>query len=164
MYAGIACLMMLCLVLPGCAKQQEVVVAPQQQALPLSVAVPVEPPKPTPSYPLLSSEEKAGLLDIPFPLTVVPWKIPSKNTAILIIKYHINSSFSELCDFYRAQMDYWGWEEKNLFLADESCFVFEKPSRQCIVIMRPLLGIPSVSEWEVTLFYGSKKYKERDII
>ncbi len=102
---------------------------------------------------ILTDEERARLHDIAFPVDVRPEKLASQ-AGQGILTYISKSSVKELFDFYRADMDYIGWDLVAAFKAEESCLIFEKPTKRCIVTIRPdEIRAPT----RVVLFIGPRK-------
>lgn len=147
------CLLGILLIMPGCIKQlfnsdnrdikemtgaQEVAVKSQD-------------------YPLLTDEEKARLLDIPFPLVTHIWNLSSKeNDRKITLKFFVSMLMQDVVAYYRTEMEYWGWQELGIFVADESCLVFGKPTKQCIVQISPIENSLYSHQYKILIFIGPK--------
>jgi hypothetical protein len=157
---GVAGLFAVCMILPGCAKQ---IVVPHKEplpTLPLAAPEPVRSSIQTPTYPLIAQPVLAEMSDIPLFAHTVPWHIGGVRDRTYVLQYKAACPMIDLCAFYRAEMDYFGWQETGVFVFHESCLIFEKPSKQCVVVLRSLTH----KECEVTLFIEMKRYKERGLI
>ncbi len=102
---------------------------------------------------ILTDEERARLHDIAFPEDVRPEKLVSQSGQT-ILTYISKSSVQELFDFYRTDMEYIGWDLVTAFKADESCLIFEKPAKRCIVTTR---SDEMAGQTRVILFIGPRK-------
>lgn len=140
--------------LSGCAKQHSIVVKPAVDHLPVQSHLQELSP-----LQILTQEERAHLLDIPFPPGIIPFTLQTRDKRQHMLMYEVTGSLEELCAFHRAEMDYHKWHERGIFLADESCLAFEKVSRQCIIILRPL----SVNKYRVIICVGPKKQVVKDL-
>lgn len=87
------------------------------------------------SFPSLSEEERARIHDISFPLEVEPTKL-SFTEKQLVLSFKADLSQENLNEFYRKGMEYWGWDRLGDVLAVESCMVFSKPSKICVITFR----------------------------
>jgi hypothetical protein len=97
---------------------------------------PKRPAQPIKSvHPVLTDEERARLHDVPFPLSCSIHKL-SLEAQQSIVSLRTTLSCTELIDFYRAHMDLAGWQEEGLIEADETCMIFRKPSKDCIITLR----------------------------
>lgn len=103
------------------------------------------------ALPELTREEQARIHDIPFPSQIKPIKILFSQTQI-VLYYLTTSSHAELIEFFKGGMDYWGWELQGNIVAQESCIMFTKPSKICVITFRP-----EDEMTRVTLFSTSKK-------
>ena len=102
---------------------------------------------------LVTEEERARLHDIAFPLEVQPTRVPAQSGQIF--SYSSKQSIIDLFDFYRADMEYLGWDAVAAFkAAAECCIVFEKPAKRCIITIRP--GETS-HQAHVVIFIAPKK-------
>ncbi len=120
----------------------------------------VEPPlsQELPPFHMLGEEERAYLLDVPFPQGSIPRIMRTKDKRNYMLMYESGSSLEDLCAFHRAEMDYHKWHEIGTFLAYESCLVFEKASRHCIITLRPTSG-----KYSVIVCVGPKKQVIKDL-
>ena len=103
------------------------------------------------SFPLLSTEERARIHDLSFPLHSELEKLLSTEKE-LVISYLTDLSQDALSEHYHTSMEYWGWEELSRIHAAESCFIFSKPSKICAVTVRP-----EARQMRVLIFVASKK-------
>ena len=88
------------------------------------------------SFPSLSSEERARIHDISFPLEVELTKV-SFTEKQMVLAYKTDMTQEKLISLYRAGMEYWGWDELGIVRAAESSLVFSKPSKVCTIMLRP---------------------------
>lgn len=99
----------------------------------------------------LSDEERARLYDIAFPQEAQPAKLQAQEGQT-IITYTSTGPAKGILDLYRADMEYHGWDLVGSFEGQESCLIFEKPTKRCVVTMKSdMNGLISV-----VLFLGSK--------
>lgn len=102
---------------------------------------------------MLTDEERARLSDIPFTFDAAPWKLSNLNKEHQIaLEYYTRVAIQDIISLYRAEMDYWGWREIDIVTDNKSCLVFQKPSRNCIVLISPYK-----SGYLVTIFIGRNK-------
>lgn len=131
------------LLLSGCAKtlvhtpftgpssaDNMVIVAADQVTIPGTSAT-----LPKKVYPLFADE--ARLWDIPFVVDATTYCLHAEQRdRKLILCSDTQLSSSDVMAFYRTQMECLGWEEKAALQADESCAVFEKRSKYCVITVR----------------------------
>ena len=84
---------------------------------------------------MLSDEDAARLHDLPFAKGVHPEKLDTKDGQT-VIRYVNALSMQATTDFYVRDMEYLGWNLVSSFIADESCLIFEKPTRRCVITTR----------------------------
>lgn len=85
----------------------------------------------------INDEDRARLSDIPFIIGSKPWYLSNNNlNNQIIIQYNTQLSYDSIIDFYKTQMDYFGWQERGSFIAQESCLIFKKPTKQSIILIR----------------------------
>jgi len=85
-------------------------------------------------------EREAKLIDIPVPFNVKPLPIyfsQDLNDNSCSLGYSVNSQFAGVKDFYLHEMDRLGWKNTFCISGFECLIGFEKPSRFCIVSLRP---------------------------
>lgn len=87
--------------------------------------------------PCLTEEERARIHDISFPLQVQPTKLLLTESQ-MVLSFLSELSQGKLSAFYRTSMEYWGWKEFGAVLAQESCLIFVKPSKLCVITLRPV--------------------------
>ncbi len=99
---------------------------------------------------LLTDEEIARLHDIYFPEDARPEKLAGQ-PGQTILGFRSKLDRKDLIEAYKAHMEYSGWHLVSLFSGQESCLIFEKPTKQCIVTLSQ-----EETAIRVVLFIGPK--------
>lgn len=93
-----------------------------------------------PRYTVFSFKDEARLFDVPFPAGIELWNLgETSDDRKLAIKFE--SDFQNLSKFYKREMEYLGWQnigELKIKTRNETCFVFQKHSKTCIVFIKDL--------------------------
>lgn len=102
---------------------------------------------------------EARILDIPFPIDTELWDLSNSNSSdlqklALKFKWDKLSQNQNVIDFYLTEMEYCGWNLVNYVKFKESCLVFQKPSKTCVILAKKL----SDKIEEVSIFVMPKKY------
>lgn len=98
---------------------------------------------------------EAKLVDIPLPLKTLlePQQIAFSAidaTAVMRV-YKARLTVDEIVLFYQQEMERMGWRQELFFAGQDSLLVFERPTRSCVVSIRP--GKQSV---ELMIVTGAK--------
>jgi hypothetical protein len=80
--------------------------------------------------------DEARLYDIFFPVAKHPVKLCLEDERKLVVCYLCELSSTDISALYRTGMECLGWDETIMFQTDQSCLIFEKPSKLCIVIIQ----------------------------
>ncbi len=99
-----------------------------------------------------ASIDEARLYDIFFPVNKGLLKVHMQDELSIVLSYDCELTQEDCIALYRTGMEYLGWYECGIFRADQSCLVFEKPSKSCIVFMRG-----STNRQTIRLYSGPKK-------
>ena len=95
----------------------------------------IQPVKPT------WKEQEARLIDISIPIEAEPIFLYQEEKSLdenpCMLSYVVSLSVSELVAFYRHEMDWHGWCEKGGCEGGEYLLVFSKPSKWCVISLRP---------------------------
>lgn len=106
----------------------------------------VSPKKPSNVQENKLIEQIAKLDDIPFPCqaSFISSPFSAESTEQKIIKFYTQMSLALVINFYRQNMEFFGWKEdisyndENLLAYhEEGLLSFKKPDRWCIVSIRP---------------------------
>jgi hypothetical protein len=83
---------------------------------------------------------EARLVDVPFPLQVIPKELDfsaEDATAHVAVEFYTTLSGDQLGDFYHKEMEQYGWKELCVFnVVDERLLLFEKPFKFCVISIR----------------------------
>lgn len=97
------------------------------------------PDKPSCFSEVEAKRKEAILVDIPIPL--FSNRIPVINDDSygnqIVLGYQSTVTATELITLYREQMERYGWNLAQSFVGSESLLHFEKPTRVCLVSIRP---------------------------
>ena len=80
---------------------------------------------------------EALLVDIPIPVIAKVESASCDNEGSIKFTYNSTLSCNELSNFYKEEMERLGWKQESSFIGNEILFCFKKPSKSCIVSMRP---------------------------
>ena len=104
-----------------------------------------------------SQEQEAKLLDIPLPLAIEPLKAyaAASEHAVdtVMLGYASTDDTETLMQFYTVEMERLGWQQSGSFDGYEQLLCFTKPSRQCVVSLRPHKG--GRHKTQLVLFVGT---------
>lgn len=108
------------------------------------------------TYPLFKDE--ARLLDIPFPINAGPLLnlgLDEEDQRKIVITFSINQDSEDILAFYRSQMECLGWYETALVKGYQTCVLFQKPSRICVITIN---HFDKSALSEVVLFVAPNKF------
>jgi hypothetical protein len=139
----------------GCGGVRPIVpaaIAPTMSVLPKTTVVTAPAQFSYNTQPLFSDE--ARLFDIPLPVGSKVYDLSAHNEHNKRI-LHFNSALSQydIFAYYRTEMECFGWQESAIFEGTESCLIFQKPTKTCVVTIRP----ESNKLNAVSLFIGPRK-------
>lgn len=80
---------------------------------------------------------EALLVDVPIPVIAKVESASCDGHGVIKFTYNSTLSHKELFDFYNREMERSGWQQETSFVGNEILLCFKKPSKSCIVSMRP---------------------------
>jgi hypothetical protein len=84
-------------------------------------------------------EYEARLHDVPIMLNAKPEEFNGPDdTNQFSCSYMINNKLDDVEHFYQGQMERLGWQLYSSFNMNERILVFEKPSKVCVLSLRPI--------------------------
>ncbi len=88
-------------------------------------------------------QQESRLPDIPISLAMQPLPEFFSKNAInnsskdIVVGYSAFLSYENAVNFYRQEMECFGWECEKQFITYEALFLFKKPGKTCIISIRP---------------------------
>lgn len=124
---------------------------PEPVSVPLAVKA---TPDVSPYAQCTAFTDEARLFDIPIPIGSKVYNLNGRDEYNKrILSFTSSLSQFDLFAYYRTEMESLGWHETGNFEGIESCLTLQKPTKSCIVTIRPGPGKLQT----VTLFIGSRK-------
>ena len=105
--------------------------------------------------------DQARLVDLPIPPGVSPVNLNYKDfnnsiDQVISLSFKTNLSYGQIEKFYLEQMELSGWHLAWNAPSQQSCFIFQKPNRVCVIIIESDLDSNSTKKSEVRLISGPR--------
>src|SRR3989337_3815991 len=89
-------------------------------------------------------EQEARFSDLPIPLNIQLLRESDRQIAVdsnsknsgLLLRFKTSETGEKIQNFYKQEMEHWGWKLESSYEGEESFYYFKKPTRWCCVLIR----------------------------